>query len=44
MLANELLKFIPENKSIDAKVFAGAFKSRILDYSKRENNRNRYLQ
>lgn len=30
MLANELLKFIPENKSIDAKVFAGALRAAFL--------------
>ena len=35
MLANEVLKFIPESKSIDTKVLQG-FKSCILDYSKRE--------
>lgn len=30
MLANELLKFIPENKSIDTKVFAGALRAAFL--------------
>lgn len=44
MLANEVLKFIPESKSIDTKGICRGFKSCILDYSKRENNWNRYLQ
>ena len=30
MLANELLKFIPESKSIDTKVFAGALRAAFL--------------
>lgn len=30
MLANKLLKFIPESKSIDAKVFAGALRAAFL--------------
>jgi len=30
MLANEVLKFIPESKSIDTKVFAGALRAAFL--------------